>query len=223
MADPKTTKQDPGEEAARQAAEEQARQAEEDRRTAEEQAAREEMRAELLAAVRDVLAELAAPVPPAPAGSAGGPTRAADVPPAGTDSPTIWVMSNRVDDRVVLWEQNPQHPGGEAFIAGPTPEHVGRTPQIEGLLREGLLVIVPEPPDSRKKPVAIGAALGSAEVPDQPGRRIRLGRVPDPDLVPEGALAQVAAQQERVGDEIPAPPQAIVPPEPAPERATTRR
>ncbi len=31
---------------------------------------------------------------------------------------TIFVQSTRDDNRVVLYEQHPKHPGGEAFVAG---------------------------------------------------------------------------------------------------------
>src|SRR5215831_5424097 len=45
----------------------------------------------------------------------------------------LWVHSNRKDDRVVLYEVDPIHPGGQAFIGGDGPDHVYRTDQVEAL------------------------------------------------------------------------------------------
>jgi uncharacterized small protein (DUF1192 family) len=52
---------------------------------------------------------------------------------------TLWVVSNRNDDSVVIWDANPanQHPGGEAFIGGRgVAVEVAKTPQIEKLLSD---------------------------------------------------------------------------------------
>lgn len=139
----------------------------------------------------------------------------------------IWVMSNRVDDRVVLFEQDDRHPGGEAFIAGGTPDNVYRTPKIDRLLRDGLLVEVEEPPangadgkPNRKKPVPLDD-VPPLTVPDMPGQPIRLGRELDPELVPESARADVLAQQEEAGTEIAST--ATVPPPPEPEKEKSGR
>lgn len=113
----------------------------------------------------------------------------------------IWVMSNRVDDRVVLFEKDAAHPGGEAFVGGNKVDQVARTGTVEGLLRAGLLVEIPEPPDGPKKPVALDGGDG-VQLPNQPGQPIQLGRVPDPDLVPAGAAAKVQAQQAELPEQI---------------------
>lgn len=130
----------------------------------------------------------------------------------------IWVLSNRVDDRVVLWEVDPAHPGGEAFVGGSGPDKVARTPRVNALLRSGELVEIPEPPDGPKKPVQDYGPTPESARPDQPGEPTRLGRVPDPAIVPPDAAEQVQAQQERAGDQVPVPGGVEVPPPPAPER-----
>lgn len=138
-------------------------------------------------------------------------------------SKTLWAMSNRKDDRVVLFERDPAHPGGEAFVGGPAPAYVGRTGTVEGLLRDGLLIEVPEPADGRKKPQVPEEAAPDALAADAPGQVVRLGRELDPELYPDGTPKDVAVQQERAGEEIPVPAGTIVPSEPAPERETRRR
>jgi hypothetical protein len=132
------------------------------------------------------------------------------------------VLSNRADDRVVLWERDPRHPGGEAFVGGSGPDLVARTPEVERLLRAGLLLEIPEPPDGRKKPTTDYEALPE-ERTDQPGQPIRLGRELDPELVPEGAQRKVLAQQEDAPEQVDVPAGTVVPPAPEPERSTSRR
>lgn len=131
-----------------------------------------------------------------------------------TDSPYIWVMSNRKDDRVVLFERDDAHPGGEAFVGGSTVAKVGKNGTVQNLLREGLLVEIPEPPatvrdpedasktiPNRKKPLDLGSFVEPFPA-NQPGQPIQLGRTPDPDLVPEGALKAVQKQQDAAPDQI---------------------
>lgn len=114
---------------------------------------------------------------------------------------SIWVMSNRVDDRVVLFEKDPAHPGGEAFVGGNKVDQVGLTGTVEDLLRAGLLLEIPEPPEGPKKPVAVDGGSG-VQLPNQPGQPIQLGRVPDPDLVPASALGDVTQQQSGLPNKI---------------------
>lgn len=118
-------------------------------------------------------------------------------------SATLWVLSNRLDDRTVLWERDAAHPGGEAFVAGATPAYVGRTGAIEGLLRDGLLIEVPEPKDGPKKPLVGEVAAPEAQA-DVPGQAVRLGRTLDPDLFPT-TPESVKKQQDEAGSAIPAP------------------
>jgi len=113
-------------------------------------------------------------------------------------------MSARTDDRVVIFERDPRHPGGEAFIAGATPDYVYRTPQINQLVMNGLIVEVPEP----KRTIKVLQDGEEVEVPNprypaesgiepgnlfatQPGRPIPLGRKLDPDLYDPEAIAAV--------------------------------
>jgi hypothetical protein len=44
---------------------------------------------------------------------------------------TIFVQSNRTDNRVVLWEVDPAHPNGEAYVAGNFVDGVDRNPPVE--------------------------------------------------------------------------------------------
>lgn len=139
----------------------------------------------------------------------------------GDDVDLLWVLSNRVDDRTVLFERDPRHPGGEAFIGGAAPAHVFRTPEIERLLRDGLLVEVPEPQDGPKKPLAT-PAIGAGPVAAQPGQPVRLGRVPDPDLFDAGQRASIREAQAEAPAEQRVPAGVVVPPAPASERDTSR-
>lgn len=59
--------------------------------------------------------------------------------PAGTEEGKIWVVSTRTDGRVVLWEVDDAHPGGEVFIAGPVPALAHPTADVNLALRNGEL------------------------------------------------------------------------------------
>jgi hypothetical protein len=55
----------------------------------------------------------------------------------GTGTKTQWVVSNRDDDRVALWEPHLDHPeGGEAWVAGKVPAEVALTPEVNARLRD---------------------------------------------------------------------------------------
>lgn len=127
------------------------------------------------------------------------------------DPNVLWVISNRQDDRVVLFERDPRHPGGEAFVGGSAPDTVYRTAEVERLLHTGEIVEIPEPPDGPKKPVDVAPVISQAP-PAMPGQPIRLGRKLDPDLVPAGAQARVRQSQRQAPGEIRS--KATVPPDP---------
>lgn len=62
--------------------------------------------------------------------------------------PTDWVEvvpPKDGNDRVVLWEDHPQHPSGQAFLVPGPPRHVALTPEVSRAIRDGLLRRVPEP------------------------------------------------------------------------------
>jgi hypothetical protein len=128
----------------------------------------------------------------------------------------LWVVSNRKDDRVVLHERDPRHPGGEAFIGGSAPDKVFRTATIERLLHSGEILEIPEPPQSKKKPVEI-PVYHPQSAPAQPGQAIQLGRQLDPEVVPEAAQAAIA-RNRRGPSHIPS--KATVPPPPKVDRDT---
>lgn len=56
----------------------------------------------------------------------------------------INVMPNpaKATDRVIVWERHPDHPEGEAYIAGNTagPVAVAATPEIKSLIFRGYLI-----------------------------------------------------------------------------------
>lgn len=116
-----------------------------------------------------------------------------------------WFISNRKDDRVVLFEKDDQHPDGECFIGGSAPDFCARTPEVARLLREGLILEIPEPPDSRKKPLVGHTGKQSANYADAPGEPIRLGRVIDPELLGVSGKSAVEKQQRGKPDEVPVP------------------
>lgn len=127
----------------------------------------------------------------------------------------IWVISNRKDDRLVLHERDPRHPGGEAFIGGAAPDKVFRTAAIERLLHAGEMIEIPEPPKSKKKPIDV-AVYHPQSAPAQPGQAIQLGRKFDPEVVPQSAQERVARQQRGAPRQIAS--KATVPPPPKSEK-----
>lgn len=148
-----------------------------------------------------------------------GAERAPERTESAEESDYIWVISNRKDDRVVLFERDPRHPGGEAFIGGSAPDRVARTAEIDRLLHTGEIIQIPEPPESKKKPVEF-AAVVSGTPAAQPGQAIQLGRKLDPEIVPEGAQGRVRAMQSRLPEKIAS--KATVPPPPPSEKETER-
>lgn len=54
----------------------------------------------------------------------------------------VIVNPEKVTDRVILWERDPAHPGGEAYIAGNMagPIPVALTPAIKALIIKGTLI-----------------------------------------------------------------------------------
>jgi hypothetical protein len=103
---------------------------------------------------------------------------------------TVWVLSNREDDVVVGWEQDPRHPGGEAFIGGSAPDHVYKTPMVNKALYDQTARVVPEParmivhPISGERyvnPLHLMQSPEKTAVPrGLPGQPIKLGRPLDP-------------------------------------------
>jgi hypothetical protein len=140
-----------------------------------------------------------------PKGAQGATAQAAEE----DDANVLWVISNRQDDRVVLFERDPRHPGGEAFVGGSAPDKVYRTAEVERLLHTGELLEIPEPPDGPKKPVDVAPVISQAPAA-MPGQPIKLGRRFDPDIVPEGAQAKVGQRQRQAPREIAS--KATVPP-----------
>ncbi len=69
----------------------------------------------------------------------------------------VWVKSTLPTakdggDKVVLAENDTRHPNGEwAYIAGPTPVQVARTPDVERVLREGTAALTDAPTKSTPK------------------------------------------------------------------------
>jgi hypothetical protein len=125
------------------------------------------------------------------------------------DANILWVISNRQDDRVVLFERDPRHPGGEAFVGGGAPDKVYRTAEVERLLHTGEIIEIPEPPDGPKKPVEVAPVISQTPAA-MPGQPIKLGRKLDPEVVPEGAQKGVQARQRQAPREIAS--KATVPP-----------
>lgn len=132
----------------------------------------------------------------------------------------IWVVSNRLDDRVVLWERDRAHQGGEAFIGGSAPARVGHTPEIDRLLHEGIIVEVSEPigssiPSAKdynpKKPQPLPPQQIEQAPPAQPGAPAPLGRELDPDLISEADRKRAKESLLGKPEEIARPKGAIVP------------
>jgi len=134
---------------------------------------------------------------------------------------TAWYVSNRVDDRVVLWERDPRHPNGEVFLAGGTPARAFRTTNIQRLEMSGEILEVPEPNKTatdadgnevanRKMPLDVGVDPGLT-MAAQPGHEAPLGRKLDKDLWSDKARDTVAKRQAQFPGAVPAPAGAIVP------------
>lgn len=125
---------------------------------------------------------------------------------------TAWFVSNRVDDRVVIFERDPLHPGGECFIGGSAPCRAYRTENINRLLMNGEIIEVPEPrrtlvvydPESGgtieiphpRRPLDIQMDIGYLRA-DVPGQTTRLGRMLDSSLWEPEQIQQVARRTPR--------------------------
>jgi len=135
----------------------------------------------------------------------------------------LWVHSNRKDDRVVVYEVDPIHPGGQAFVGGEGPDHVYRTGAIEALLQSGELIEVPEPAKTWTNPET-GEEEPNPYYPDQnysqagdippamPGQPIQLGRKLNPNLWDEGQMTEIQRRQAYMPSYRPVPAGVIVPP-----------
>lgn len=55
-------------------------------------------------------------------------------------------------NKVALFETHAEHPDGEAFVAGPNPVQVARTPTVQKLLGDGTLEIVEGDGDAEARP-----------------------------------------------------------------------
>ena len=64
----------------------------------------------------------------------------------------VRVKSNLPNDQVVLWERDPAHPDGEAYIAGDTTVVVAETPAVSRLLAEKKIVKSGKQPAKPKAP-----------------------------------------------------------------------
>lgn len=140
---------------------------------------------------------------------------------------TIWVVSNRLDDRVVpgSWERDPRHPGGESFVAGPTPARVYRTTTMERLILGGELIEV-DPPmatvqvtnadgekvtvRNRKMPVEIMVDPATTWAA-QPGHPTPIGRKLDKELFSADTIRKVSSRQRQLPAAVPVPPGGYVP------------
>jgi hypothetical protein len=139
------------------------------------------------------------------------------------ESKLLWVHSNRQDDRTVIYEPDPLHPGGQAFVGGEGPDHVYRTAAIEQLLQSGELIEVPEPAKTWVDPET-GEEVPNPFYPDQnysqagdvppamPGQPIQLGRKLNPALWDEGQMKEIVRRQQYMPSYRPVPPGVIVPP-----------
>jgi hypothetical protein len=87
-------------------------------------------------------------------------TDEAGQPKSGPQSKTQWVVSARTDDKVVLWEVDAAHPGGEAYVAGKVPAEVAPTAAVNAALRQGeLRDATPEEISKRKSQLGAPAAV----------------------------------------------------------------
>lgn len=82
---------------------------------------------------------------------------------------TIWVKSGRDDNKVALWEINPQHPADdygqhEIYVAGKdsAPVEVATTPRVNQLVRDGELVEVSAPADAKAAPAKTATTTTTA-------------------------------------------------------------
>ena len=53
----------------------------------------------------------------------------------------IEVQGTRADNRVVIWEKTPKHPGGELFVAGEGVAKAWPTPRVTSLIKSGQLIV----------------------------------------------------------------------------------
>lgn len=134
---------------------------------------------------------------------------------------TVWVVSNRADDRVVLWERDMKHPGGEIVIGGSSPVRAYKTPAVEERIFRGEIAETAEPLQyhedadgnqipNRKYPPEPGPDPAIV-VAAQPGRPTPLGRRLDPELWGEDYRKAHARKLRGMPSQMPVPQGAIVP------------
>jgi hypothetical protein len=58
----------------------------------------------------------------------------------------VTVKGSTYNSRVALWERNPDHPSGEAYIADGMVAQVALTPEVQARIGSGLLVVTDESP-----------------------------------------------------------------------------
>lgn len=142
----------------------------------------------------------------------------------GLEENTTWIISNRTDDRSVLWERDARHPGGEVHI-GPFPTRAYLTPGVQEKLFRLEAIRVPEPMrtvktrdeetgeeievPNRKYPPEPGPDPAIV-VAAQPGRPIPIGRKLDPELWDENARKQHQQTLRGMPPELPVPQGVVV-------------
>lgn len=103
-------------------------------------------------------------------------------------SERIRVRAGRMDGRVVLWERDPAHPQGEAFVSGDgLVVELTCTPRVEALLRDGHLIAVVEEQPAMVSP-ALSPPAGELPIPVPP-----TGETPSDGETPEGESSEGGA------------------------------
>jgi|SRR5215831_11976747 len=88
---------------------------------------------------------------------------------ATEDLELMWVESGLGTDQVALFEQNPSHPDGEAFVGTGPAVQVAKTPLVMDRLNSGALVESSEPKaDAPAAPAAAPSAVPAASTPASP-------------------------------------------------------
>ena len=59
----------------------------------------------------------------------------------------VTVKGETYDNKIALWERNPAHPSGEAYVADGMIAQVALTPEVQTRLGSGLLVLTDEQPN----------------------------------------------------------------------------
>lgn len=88
-------------------------------------------------------------------------------------SELVTVKSATDDEKVVLWERHPDHPGQEAYVAGVNPVVVALTDEVQRRIKSGALVLVQTDEPTEESASTDEGADGEVVAESKPKRKAK--------------------------------------------------